>query len=232
MSDVNVAAFEEFLQGWLNRQRNYLDELLSAQELRQQMDGTERMNLLNRVICHYGQYYEEKSKIAHQNILLVFSPPWLSSLEKSYLWIAGFKPGLTFHLVNKTLEDDLSEEQKERLDELKQETKMKERELNDEMAKVHESTAAPPLLDLIRSHGRVCLSRSFMAEGSNVPNTFKEKLENLVTNADALRTETALRVVQILRPAQVLKFFVSVAELQLRVRSLGLGKDAESGNQG
>ncbi|KAL5058142.1 hypothetical protein RYX36_029746 [Vicia faba] len=231
MTDANVAAFEEFLQGWLNRQRSYLDELLSAQELDQQMDGTERMNLLNRVICHYGQYYEEKSKIAHQNILLLFSPPWFSSLEKTYLWLAGFKPGLAFHLVNKTLED-LSEEQKESLNELKQETKMKERELNDEMAKVHESTAAPPLVDMIRSHGRVCLSRSFMAQESTVSNTLKETLENLVTNADALRTETALRVVQILRPAQVLNFFVAVAELQLRVRSLGLDKDSESGNQG
>lgn len=231
MTDANVAAFEEFLQGWLIRQRNYLDELLSAQELHQQIDRSDRMNLLNRVLSHYGQYYEEKSKIAHQNILLLFSPPWFSSLEKSYLWVAGFKPGLTFHLVNKTLED-LSEEQKESLNELKQETKMKERELNDEMAKVHENTAAPPLVDMIRSHGRVCLSRSFMAEESTVPNTFKETLENLVTNADALRTETALRVVQILKPAQVLNFFVAVAELQLRVRSLGLDKDAESGNQG
>ncbi|CAK8541946.1 unnamed protein product [Lathyrus sativus] len=231
MTDANVAEFEEFLQGWLNRQRNYLDELLSAQQLHQQMDGSDRMNLLNRVLSHYGQYYEEKSKIAHQNILVLFSPPWFSSLEKSYLWVAGFKPGLTFHLVNKTLED-LSEEQKESLNELKQETKIKERELNDEMAKVHESTAAPPLLDMIRSHGRVCLSRSFMAEEGTVPNTFKETLENMVTNADALRTETALRVVQILKPAQVLNFFVAVAELQLRVRSLGLDKDAESGNQG
>ncbi|CAL5192320.1 unnamed protein product [Lathyrus oleraceus] len=231
MTDANVSAFEEFLQGWLIRQRNYLDELVSAQELHQQMDRSDRMNLLNRVLSHYGQYYEEKSKIAHQNILLLFSPPWFSSLEKSYLWVAGFKPGLTFHLVNKTLED-LSEEQKESLNELKQETKMKERELNDEMAKVHENTAAPPLVDMIRSHGRVCLSRSFMAEESTVPNTFKETLENLVTNADALRTETTLRVVQILKPAQVLNFFVAVAELQLRVRSLGLDKDAERGNQG
>ncbi|MCI21773.1 transcription factor HBP-1b(c38)-like, partial [Trifolium medium] len=50
--------------------------------------------------------------------------------------------------------------------------------------------------------------------------------------ADTLRTETALRVVKILKPAQVLNFFVAVAELQLRIRSLGLDKDAQSGNQG
>lgn len=220
MTDVNVAAFDEFLQGWMIRQRNYFDELLSAQQQQQELADSDRLNLLNRVLCHYGQYYEEKSKIANQNIILLFSPPWFSSLEKSFLWVAGFKPGLTFHLVNKTLKD-LSDDQRQRLSELKQETKMKERELNDELAKVHESMAAPPVLDKVRSHGRVCLSSSFMAEEGTVPSSFKETLENLVTNADALRTETALRVVQILKPAQVLNFFVAVAELQLKVRSLG-----------
>lgn len=220
MTDVNVAAFDEFLQGWMIRQRNYFDELLSAQQQQQELADSDRLNLLNRVLCHYGQYYEEKSKIANQNIILLFSPPWFSSLEKSFLWVAGFKPGLTFHLVNKTLKD-LSDDQRQRLSELKQETKMKERELNDELAKVHESMAAPPVLDKVRSHGRVCLSSSFMAEEGTVPSSFKEILENLVTNADALRTETALRVVQILKPAQVLNFFVAVAELQLKVRSLG-----------
>jgi hypothetical protein len=233
MTDANVAAFEEFIHGWIIRQRNYLDELISAQVQQQQQElaDSDRLNLLNRVLCHYGQYYEEKSKIAHQNILLLFSPPWFSSLERTFLWVAGFKPGLAFQLVNKTLED-LSEDQRQRLSKLKQETKMKERELNDELAKVHESMAGPPLVDMIRSHGRVCLSRSFMAEEGTVPSTVKETLENLVTNADTFRTETALRVVKILKPAQVLNFFVAVAELQLGIRSLGLDKDAQSGNQG
>lgn len=231
MTDVNIAAFDEFLQGWMIRQRNYFDELLSAQQQQQELADSDRLNLLNRVLCHYGQYYEEKSKIANQNIILLFSPPWFSSLEKSFLWVAGFKPGLTLHLVNKTLKD-LSDDQRQRLSELKQETKMKERELNDELAKVHEGMAAPPVLDKVRSHGRVCLSSSFMAEEGTVSCSFKETLENLVTNADALRTETALRVVQILKPAQVLNFFVAVAELQLKVRSLGFDKDAQRENQG
>jgi hypothetical protein len=127
MTDANVAAFEEFIHGWIIRQRNYLDELISAQVQQQQQElaDSDRLNLLNRVLCHYGQYYEEKSKIAHQNILLLFSPPWFSSLERTFLWVAGFKPGLAFQLVNKTLED-LSEDQRQRLSKLKQETKMKE----------------------------------------------------------------------------------------------------------
>lgn len=231
MTDANVAAFESFLQGWIVRQSGCLDELILAQQHHEELQDDERKQLINRVICHYGEYYEEKSRIAHHNILFVFSPPWFSSLEKTFLWVAGFKPGMTFQVVNRALVD-LSEEQSQRLSQLNQEIKLKERDLNDELAKIHESMAAPPLVDMVRNHGRMCLSRSFVEEEGTVPSSIKEALENLVENADALRTNTALRVVQILRPAQIINFLVAVAELQLKIRSWGLNKDAQSGSQG
>ncbi|KAK7294711.1 hypothetical protein RJT34_17604 [Clitoria ternatea] len=230
MTDANVASFEEFLQGWMVRQREYLDELLSAQQHHQEMQDDDMRELINRVLCHYGQYYEEKSKIAHQNILLAFSPPWFSSLERTFYWVGGFKPGMAFQVVNTALED-LSEEQRQKLSKLNQETKVKERALNDELAKLHESVAAPPLVDMARSHGRACFSMS-IAEEAAVPSTFKETLENMVANADTLRTSTALKIVQILKPAQIVTFLVAVAELQLRIRTWGLDKDAQSGSQG
>lgn len=213
------------------RQRGYLDELLSVQQHYQEMQDADVRQLINRVLYHYGQYFEEKSRIAHNNILLVFSPPWFSSLERTFLWMGGFKPGVAFQVVNTALED-LSEEQRERLSQLNQVTKVKERALNDELAKLHESVAAPPLVDMARSHGRVCFSRSFMAEEGSVPSTFKETLENLVANADALRTNTSLKIFQILRPAQIVSFLVAVAELQIRIRSWGLDKDAQNGGHG
>ncbi|KAG4936892.1 hypothetical protein AAZX31_18G183300 [Glycine max] len=232
MTDANADSFEAFLQGWRVRQRGYLDELLSAQQHYHELQDDDVKQLINRVVCHYGQYFEEKSKIAHQNVLLVFSPPWFSSLERTFLWVGGFKPGVAFQVVNAALEV-LSEEQKERLSLLNQETKVKERALNDELAKLHESVAAPPLVDMARSHGRVCFSRSFMAEGgSSVPSTFRETLENLVANADALRTNTSLKIFQILRPSQLVSFLVAVAELQIRIGSWGLDKDALNGGQG
>ncbi|KAH1155323.1 Protein DOG1-like 4 [Glycine max] len=232
MTDANADSFEAFLQGWRVRQRGYLDELLSAQQHYHELQDDDVKQLINRVVCHYGQYFEEKSKIAHQNVLLVFSPPWFSSLERTFLWVGGFKPGMAFQVVNAALEV-LSEEQKERLSLLNQETKVKERALNDELAKLHESVAAPPLVDMARSHGRVCFSRSFMADGgSSVPSTFRETLENLEANADALRTNTSLKIFQILRPSQLVSFLVAVAELQIRIGSWGLDKDALNGGQG
>ncbi|CAJ1806351.1 unnamed protein product [Sphenostylis stenocarpa] len=228
MDDVNAASFEAFLQGWMVRQRDFLDELREARQQYQEGQRVDMRPLIDRVICHYGQYFEEKSRIAHHNILLVFSPPWFSSLEKSFLWVGGFKPGLAFQVVNTALED-MTEDQKNRLSVLNQETKMKERSLNDELAKLQESVADPPLVDMARSQGRVRYTWPFLRPQSSVPNSFKEKLENLVANADALRTDTALSILQILRPAQIVTFMVSAAELQVRVRSWGLDKDAKNG---
>lgn len=231
MTDAEVASFEAFLQGWMVRQRDYLDELLSAQQHHDELQDDDMRQLINRVLDHYGKYYEEKSSIAHHNILLAFSPPWFSSLERAFFLVGGFKPGMAIEIVNTCLED-LSEEQRERLSMLKQETKVKERDLNDELAKLHESVAAPPLVDMARSHGRACLNRSFMVEEGSVSSNFRGTLENLVANADDLRTSTALKIVQILRPVQSITFLVAVAEFQIRIRSLGLDKDAHHGGHG
>lgn len=230
MADVNAASFEAFLQGWMVRQKEFLGELLSAQQQYQEGRRADVRPLIDRVICHYGQYFEEKSKLAHHNIFLVFSPPWFSSLEKSFLWVGGFKPGVAFQVVNTALRD-LTEDQKVKMSKLKKESKVKERTLNDDLAKLQESVADPPLVDMARSQGRLCFSRSFMVDQGLVPSAFKEKLENLVADADALRTDTALKIMKILRPAQIVSFMVSAAELQIKIRSWGLDKDAQNADQ-
>nr|KYP46694.1 Transcription factor TGA3 [Cajanus cajan] len=228
MDASDIALFEAFLQGWMERQRDYLDELITAQRHYHELQEDEIKQLINRVLNHYGQYFEEKSKIAQQDIILVFSPPWFSSLEKGFYWVGGFKPGMSFQLVNSAV-PDLSETQKGRLTYLKQVTKVKERGINDDLAKLHEGWGAPPLLEMVRSHGRMCVTNSFhfRAADGTVPSSYKEKLEKMVASADALRTNTALKVVQILTPPQILAFLVGVAQFQIRVRTFGMDKDAQ-----
>ncbi|XP_027928927.1 protein DOG1-like 4 [Vigna unguiculata] len=230
MADVNAASFEAFLQGWMVRQNDFLGELLSAHQQYQEGRRVDVRPLIDRVICHYGQYFEEKSKIAHHDIFLIFSPPWFSSLEQSFLWVGGFKPGVAFQIVNTAL-GDLTQDQKEKLSQLKQETKMKERTFNDDLAKLQESVGDPPLVEMARNQGRLCINGSPVTDQGSVPNTFKEKLENLVANADALRTDTALKILKILRPGQIVKFMASAAELQIKVRSWGSDKDAQNGDE-
>ncbi|KAI9079139.1 hypothetical protein K1719_038865 [Acacia pycnantha] len=102
-----------------------------------------------------------------------------SSLERSFLWIAGFKLGIVIQLANQVL-DDLSEEQRKR-----------------------ESVEASPLVEAVSNHGRSCLSESYRTEEcGEVPETLKIALKNLVVNADTLRMNTALKMVKILKPNQ------------------------------
>ncbi|KAM2566894.1 hypothetical protein TB1_009339 [Malus domestica] len=83
--------FEAFYEGWLVRQEHFLDELLSAQQTIDEARDEDLRDLVSRVLFHYQQYYDEKSRLGQRDVLLVFSPTWYTSYERSLLWIAGYK---------------------------------------------------------------------------------------------------------------------------------------------
>ncbi|GMN40356.1 hypothetical protein TIFTF001_009584 [Ficus carica] len=215
-SGDNAGSFERFLEGWLVRQEHYLDELLSSPS---DSSDDDLRDLVSRVLAHYQQYFEEKSKIAQRNIFLVLSPTWFTSLERAFLWIAGFKPGLAFQLIADSI-DDLTDDQRRRVGRLVQETRSEERSLNDELAKIQESVAAPPLLLIARRAGRPVYGE--IAEEDTAIESLKTALEVVVTSADSLRISTALKAMEVLRPVQNVKFLVAAAQLQLRLRTWGL----------
>lgn len=220
----NWTSFENFFNGWLVRQERILDELLLAQEHCNESRDEDTKDLITRVLAHYQQYYEEKSKMAQRNIFLLFSPPWFSSFERSFLWIGGFKPALAFRLVNESV-NDLTEEQRRRITILTGDTRVEEKMLNDELAKIQESVAAPPIIELARRQGQ--LRGGEVTEEEEAMEILRSPLERMVANADLLRTTTAATMVEILNPAQNVKFLTAATQLQLRIRSWGLQKDGE-----
>ncbi|KAG2686037.1 hypothetical protein I3760_10G156600 [Carya illinoinensis] len=224
-SRTGTASFEAFLEGWLVRQQHYLDELLSARQHCHEIRDEDLKDLVCRILAHYQEYYEEKSIIAQRDVFLVFSPTWFTSFERTFLWIAGFKPGLAFRLISNSV-DDLSEDQHRRMNRLMEETKVEERALHHELAKIQESVAAPPLLEILGRGGRSINGE--ISEEDNVFAAWRSALESAVANADALRTNTAVKVVEILSPAQSVRFLAAVSELQLRIRSWGLQREAEA----
>ncbi|KAM7271027.1 hypothetical protein ACFE04_030241 [Oxalis oulophora] len=228
-SACNVEVFEEFLQGWLVRQERYMDELLSAQSEGSTSSSTEdrQKDLVNRVLNHYHQYYEEKSRIAQHNIFLVFSPHWLSSLERALLWIAGFRPSLAFKLVSDSIHD-LSVHQSQRMSGLKEETKVETKMLNNEMARIQESMGSSPLYELARRRAKEIVTELRQVDGEEEAwATIRADLESMMANADLLRTMTAARVVEILNPRQGVMFLTAATQFQRRVRTCGLQIDAE-----
>ncbi|KAI3788682.1 hypothetical protein L2E82_01455 [Cichorium intybus] len=215
-SNTNVRAFEDFLQGWFVRQEHYLEELRSTLANSHESKEEDLQDLIARVLAHYQEYYEEKSRIANHDVFLVFCPPWYSPFERSFLWIAGAKPGLAFSLVGSSVED-LSEDQVERIERLKAETRADEKELGDELARIQESVAAPPILEVAR---RMAGERE-CAEVDSAMETLKMEMEVVLANADMLRTRTAERVAEILTPVQNLKFLTALTEFQMKVRIVG-----------
>lgn len=231
--DPKSLSFESFLEAWLVRQKRYLEELLSAQHSSCEVRQDDHLELIHRVLYHYQQYYEEKSRVANWDVFLVFSPPWLTNLERALLWIAGFRPNLLFRLVSSSI-NDMTEDQSRRMDRLVAETRMEEKALNDELAKIQERVGAPPLANAIRRYGTTAQDGE-TADGSGDDSALgglRKALEKVVANADMLRATTGEKVALVLTPPQMVKVLAAVAQLQLKVRGLGLQRDAEKGQNG
>ncbi|XP_049368522.1 protein ZW2-like [Solanum verrucosum] len=226
-ANISVGSFEAFLQGWFLRQEQFLNELTITQTT---LDESIMRNLISRILAHYQEYYEEKSRMSHINVFYMFSPSWFTPLEKSFLWIAGFKPGLAFPLVMNSV-NDLSENQIERINRLRIETKIEERNLMDKLAKIQESVAAPPLMGLAQQYGMEMLRDGEITEVDEEIEILRTAVENVVTDADRLRTRTADSVVGILNLLQSLKFLAAAAQLQLRIRMVGMQREAERRHQ-
>ncbi|KAH7553856.1 hypothetical protein JRO89_XS12G0067800 [Xanthoceras sorbifolium] len=219
----NAMSFGSFFSGWLQRQERFLDELLSAQDCDESSwRENDLKDLVARVLAHYQQYYEEKSRQAHRNIFLLFSPPWFTSFERAYFWIAGFKPALAFRLVSDSVHD-LTENQSQKIDRLRGEIRLEEKMLNDELAKIQESVAAPPIMELARrqAQGR----DDVIAAGDVALDGLRSETEKLVANADLLRTSTVAKMVEILSPTQNVRFLTAATRLQLKIHSCGLERE-------
>ncbi|XP_048503419.1 protein RESPONSE TO ABA AND SALT 1 [Beta vulgaris subsp. vulgaris] len=120
----------------------------------------------------------------------MFSPPWLSSLEKSLLWMGGFKPSITFSLVEFSV-SDMVPEQVEKLIRLKKETKIEERTLMDALAAVQEAMGSPPLINLVKQYGR--LVNGEVSDFAEAIDETKHSLSSLVHSADNLRRNTVMK---------------------------------------
>ncbi|KAI3507370.1 hypothetical protein L1887_22354 [Cichorium endivia] len=225
--NTNVSEFQNFFQGWLGRQEHYLEELRSALRTCDGSEDEDLRDLIARVLAHYQEYFEEKSRIANYDVSLVFSPPWFSSFERTFFWIAGFKPGLAFRIVGSSV-GDMNQEQVESMERLKAETTVEERELDNELARIQESVAAPPIVEVAK-RGEIPLRDGEYDAMKSVIEILRGQMEVVLASADMLRTRTAERVVEILTPAQNLRFLTAVTELQIKIRMCGWQLDAQRG---
>ncbi|KAL5710183.1 hypothetical protein ACHQM5_020780 [Ranunculus cassubicifolius] len=225
MGDNYEFEFREFFEGeWMDRQRYYLDQLISYHSSFHKHSDGELKEVISKVLNHYQEYYAAKSRAAQQDVFSLFAPPWFSTYERSFLWITGFKPGIAFSFINKSVKD-LSEDQVERCRRLEAETRGKERELSRDLAVIQESAAAINLVVLTGDLGKQEDGRT--SHVNEVLEKLKERMESLVQSADYLRLWTAREVLEILNPVQSIKFLAAATQFQIRIRVLGKYRDSQ-----
>ncbi|KAL0452718.1 UNVERIFIED_CONTAM: protein ZW2 [Sesamum latifolium] len=224
----SARTFEAFLDQWFIDKEHYLRDLLgliARNGCGNEVDEVQCKRLINRVVRHYGQYFEANARIIADNVFLVLMPTWFSSFERAYLWMGGFRPGLAYRLViNNVL--DLSEEQCWRMNTLMREIKEEEKEITDEFDKVQEVMTTPPMLELLRHGG-------WMRNGTGhnmelLVDQLKSALGALAECADFLRMKTGIMLMDILKSGQTIRFLAAAMQLQLRLRRWGMMRDAES----
>lgn len=204
---------ESFFQGWLQRQERLLEELVAAPRIHSDLHNPLLNQLIDRVLAHYQDYYQQKSRTAALDVLSVFSPSWLNPFERSFLWIGGWKPSIAFRLLH-TAVLLLSPLQEQAVGDLQQETSAAERDLSEEMALVQEAMALPQVLGLVRS------VRDGEVRDEAVEAVIAE-LKRLLAAADDLRGRTVNRLIKILVPIQTIDFLAAAAGFQLHIRDWG-----------
>ncbi|XP_068340218.1 protein RESPONSE TO ABA AND SALT 1-like [Pyrus communis] len=198
--------FEAFYEGWLVRQEHFLDELLSAQQTIDEARDEDLRDLVCRVLSITSSFTTRNRNLDSGTFY------WFSR-RRGILPTKGAcfgSPG-----TNRRV----------RIARLREVARVEERALNDKLAKIHESVAAPLFMDAVRRYGRA--GHREIVEDDAVIKSLKLALETVVENANLLRTTMATKLVDLLSSGQAVKFLTAVMQFQLKIRSLGLERDAE-----
>ncbi|KAI3826791.1 hypothetical protein L1987_00847 [Smallanthus sonchifolius] len=240
---------------WMGELNTNLEQLVSAAKNHHHDDNTDDSSLrllINQSVGHYEDYYKMKSDAADEDIISLFPPSWLTSLEHAFLWMAGWRPTTVIHLLysksgiqlEASLTDlipsftagdlgDLSVNQINLVNELQKKTIRQERKISEKMATLQESVADTSMVKLSNAISEMI--REEDEDGVNdsdgrVELALEKKtdgLEEVIRMADGLRMETLKAVIAILTPIQAVYFLIAAAELRLRVHDWGLKRDAD-----
>ncbi|KAJ0979885.1 hypothetical protein J5N97_015359 [Dioscorea zingiberensis] len=194
---------ESYYPGWMARQEHLLGELLSVRR----DDEAAQRALIARVLDHYHEYYNQKSRT---DVLLLFSPSWLTPLERTFLWAAGWRPSLAFRLLPRATVEPLTAAQASAVEELRRATAAKEKEVGEGLARVQEAVASTEMLRLSRGESD--------GAAGNAAQAVLAELNALVSAADAIRADTVNNLVEILTPSQTVDFLAAAARLHIRIR--------------
>lgn len=234
MKNPVAESFTDFYDKWVWKLEEILHQLLEVSKQRTEVVKTEQelQVLVSKVTSHLKEYYTIKWASAHEEVLVFFSPAWLSPLENAYLWITGWKPSMVFKLLE-TLKKQASggdfvmtEEQVRKIEELRKRTRMEEEKVEREMERQQVAMADRKMVELVKLTTR---ARNGGGGGGDAVAEVALKgvlagLERVMKASDCVRLKTLKGVLDVLSPMQCVDFLAANIAMQLRLRQWGKKK--------
>ncbi|KAL2579712.1 hypothetical protein AAZV13_15G078600 [Glycine max] len=235
MKNPVAQSFTEFYDKWVWKLEEILHQLLEVSKQRTQVVKTEQelQVLISKVTSHLKEYYTVKWASAHEDVLVFFSPTWLSPLENAYLWMTGWKPSMVLKLLE-TLKKQaasggdfvMTEEQARKIEELRKRTRMEEEKVEREMERQQVAMADRKMVELVKLTTR---ARNGGGGGGDAVAEVALKgvlagLERVMKASDCVRLKTLKGVLDVLSPMQCVDFLAANTAMQLRLRQWGKKK--------
>lgn len=199
---------EAFYSQWITEEERLLNDLLSVLPNRPDL----HIPLISRVLLHYAEYSDRLFQLADREIFLVLSAYWLTPVERSFFWLGGLKPGILFHFTP----PDINEDQRRKIEKLKQQTVHSEAELEAMMREVEVTMMA--LVTVTALHGN---ARNGEAR-ADVETRLIDIMHTVFQDADRLRKHVVSRKLKVLNTNQAVQFLALVTNHQILARQFGL----------
>ncbi|URD83576.1 hypothetical protein MUK42_17277 [Musa troglodytarum] len=217
---------DAFFDSWLARLDELRSELLAALFHRPHLI----LPAVDAILDHYREYRDARARLADADVLDVISHSWLTPFERTFVWVAGWKPSLAFRLLfhegggGGCRRDGclLWPDQRTAMEELRRQVVAAEHRISEGLARAQEAMASQAVLGAVRAGSRNVSARAAAAD------VVARALRAVVSAAEELRDATLRQVVEILTPAQAAEFLASAAELRLRVHRWGLRRNGQS----
>ncbi|WJX22453.1 hypothetical protein P8452_11757 [Trifolium repens] len=226
MKNPVVEKFSEFYEKWVLKLEEIHHELIQVSkrktELLMMMNEQELQLqvLVSKVTTHLKEYYTVKWGAAHEDVVVFFTPTWLSPLENAYLWVTGWKPSSIFRMLEKF---DITDEQRKEIEKLRVKIKMEEEKVEREMERQQVAMADLKIVELAKLSCRA-MKGDAKIDGlvSVALKGVFAGLEKVMKTSDCARLKTLKGVLDILSPIQCVDFLAAHIGMQLRLRQFGM----------
>ncbi|KAM7277465.1 hypothetical protein ACFE04_019331 [Oxalis oulophora] len=204
-----IATFEMDYAHWVEEQNKLISELRTG--LNAHITDIELRILVESGMNHYSELFRMKAAASKADVFYLMSGLWMTSAERFFLWIGGFRPSEILKVLLPQL-DLLTEQQLMDVCSLKQSCQQAEDALSQGMEKLQQTLAES-------------VAAGRLGEVSHQPQmgTAMEKLGALVcfiNQADHLRQETLQQMSLILTIRQAARGLLSLGEYFQRLKAL------------